>query len=177
MSAPSNATSSADAPTRRPLPWVPVLLVTALVSYTVVRLQGLGDGLPYDPGPPLPTVDVQAGAVGETLDRLRQAFLDGRSARVIGEPTRQYPCWPLAGIERERALRVLAAMRAQQPGPLCDAVTAGIEAGDAFVLEEELFSARAADDWRDWSHELFHQGGRRRLLVVPIDLRRHPRAR
>ncbi len=177
MSAPSNAAPSPGAPTRRPLPWMPVLLVTALVSYTVVRLQGLGDGLPYDPGPPLPIVEVKAGAVDETLDRLRQTFLEGRSARVIGEPQQRYACWPLAGIERERALRVLVAMRAQQPGPLCDAVTAGVEAEDAFVLEEELFPAHPADGWRYWSHELFHQGGRRRLLVVPIDLRRHPQAR
>jgi len=162
---------------RRPLPWIPVLLAAALVSYTVVRLQGIGDSLPYDPGPALPTVDVASGSVTETLDRLRDAFLGKRSARVVGAEPRRFACWPLAGIERERALRVLSAMSAQQPGPVCDAVSALVATDEVFVLEQEVFPRTQDERWRYWTRELFAKGGRRRLLVAPIELSRFPEAR
>jgi hypothetical protein len=154
-----------------------VILAGALISYTVVRLQGLSDRLPYDPGPPLPIAEVEPGNVLETLGRLRATFLDGRSARIPGDGVELHECWPLAGIEYERALRVLASMREQQPGPLCDALTALVEQRRAFVLEREVFPLTTGEHWRYWTHELFARQDRRRLLVVPIDLREFPQAR
>ncbi|MGC6488096.1 MAG: hypothetical protein ACON4Z_10650 [Planctomycetota bacterium] len=167
-----------NAPSRRRFPvFALVLLASALISYTVVRLQGVAGRLPYDPGPPQPTVEVVAGDAAQTLDRLRATFLDGRSARVLGDDGALYESWPLAGIEYERALRVLGSMRERAPGPLCDALRGLVEQRRAFVLEREVFPPRADGDWRDWTCELFAAGGRRRLLVVPVDLRAFPGAR
>lgn len=154
-----------------------VILAGALISYTVVRLQGMAGKLPYDPGPPQATIEVAAGSVMETLERLRVSFLDGRSARVTGDGGELHECWPLAGIEYERALRILESMNVKDPGPLCEALTSLVEQRRAFVLEREVFPLNTGENWRYWSYELFHKGERRRILVVPIDLREFPEAR
>ncbi|MEC8653382.1 MAG: hypothetical protein VXY92_12560 [Planctomycetota bacterium] len=162
---------------RRSLPWLPAILAVALVSYTVVRLRNLSENLPYDPGPAHATTNVAPRDAGEPLDELRRTFLSGRSARVLDDPPRLYECWPLAGIERERALRVLQTMRAEQPGPLVDALDALVARRGVFVLEAEIFPRESGERWRDWSVELFQHAGRRRLLVAPIDLTEFPAAR
>jgi len=154
-----------------------VILAGALISYTVVRLQGMSGRLPYDPGPPHPTVQVATGSVVETLSRLRATFLDGRSAQLTGSAGQLHECWPLAGIEYERALRVLESMKAEAPGPLCDALTALVGQRRVFELEREVFPQEPGERWRYWTYELFEQAGRRRLLTVPIDLEEYPQAR
>ena len=165
-----------SAPTRR-VPWFPLILAVSLISYTAARMSGLDDRLPYEPGPALAQENVAPGTPDQTLDRLREAFLRGRSACLLTQPPRLHECWPLAGIEFERALRVSASMQQQRPSPLHDAVCELIEKRRAFVLEEDLFGDNSTHPWRYWTYELFHQGGRRRLLVVPIDLAAFPRAR
>ena len=152
-----------------------VILAGALASYTVVRLQGLSGRLPYDPGPPHPTVELHSDDAVEALDQLRTAFLDGRSARTADG--RLYECWPLAGLEYERALRVLASSELGEPAPLRAALRALVERRRAFVLEHEVFPPTAGKRWRYWTHELFEKGGRRRLLTAPIDLEEYPQAR
>ena len=154
-----------------------VILAGALISYTVVRLQGMAGKLPYDPGPPQATIEIAAGNVMETLERLRISFLDGRSARVAGDGGELHECWPLAGIEYERALRILASMKEKEPGPLCDALTTLVEQRRAFVLEREVFPLNTGENWRYWTYELFATDGRRRILVVPVDLREFPQVR
>ena len=104
MSDAARTDTDADVAARRGLPWVAVILAGGLISYTVSRLSHLSDHRPYDPGPAYPIVDVAAEDATSELDALRQAFLDRRSVRREGEAERTLSCWPLDGIERERAL-------------------------------------------------------------------------
>ncbi len=155
---------------------MPAILLVALASYTVFRLQHLATNLPYEPGPPLPFTEVAAAGDADLATRLRQVFLDGRSANVLGEPGVRYECWPLAGLERERARRMLDELRAREPGALVEALRELVEGERAFVLEAEPLP-QSADGWRYWRAELFAVRDRRRVLFVPIDAARFPDAR
>ncbi len=160
----------------RRLRLMPVVLVVALVSYTVFRLQHLSQNLPYEPGPPLPVTTVTETGGAPLAAELREAFLAKRSAAMPGEAGARYACWPLAGIERERARRFVTALRTEQPGPLTDALGELVEADEAFVLEAEPLPDEA-DGWRYWRKELFAVRERRRVLFVPVDTARFPGAR
>ena len=162
---------------RRRLPVLLPVLVVGLVGYTIFRLSHLSDHLPYNPGPAYPVTTLPASDGQPDLAAMRTAFLARRSVRLSQSGSPTLSCWPLAGIERERALRVLAEMRGERPSPLCSALAAAIESDEVFVIERDVFPAAAGPRWRYWTHELFRHNDRRRLLVVPVDLHDYPQAR
>ena len=166
-----------DGPQRRRLPLLLPVLIVGLAGYTIFRLSQLEDHLPYNPGPAYPVTTVLLNNGRPDPEAMRTAFLSKRSVRTTTSGPPVISCWPLAGIERERALRVLAEMREAQPGPLCAALSIAVENGEVFVLEQDVFPADAGPRWRYWTHELFRHNDRRRLLVVPVDLHDYPQAR
>ena len=166
-----------DSQQRRRLPLLLPVLIVGLASYTIFRLSHLTDNLPYNPGPAYPVTTVLLNEGRPDLEAMRTAFLSKRSVRTAPSGPPAISCWPLAGIERERALLVLAEMREARPDPLCAALSATVEKGDVFVLEQDVFAGAGGPRWRYWTHELFRHNHRRRLLVVPVDLHDYPQAR
>ena len=157
-----------------------------IVSYTVFRLQYAANNLPYDPGQALPAVEV-APAPSETLpERLRSTFVQRHSARITttsGEADVR-EAWPLYGLERERAIRLLdeqiqAAHKlppADRNRETCEHLATVVAAREligsenAFVVEQELMALPQGGDWLYWTSPLFETKGRRRILYVAIDL-------
>ena len=83
----------------------------------------------------------------------------------------------LTSAGRAKTNKEWASMKEKEPGPLCDALTTLVEQRRAFVLEREVFPLNTGENWRYWTYELFATDGRRRILVVPVDLREFPQVR
>lgn len=177
--------------TSKGMPLLAGIAAIMIVSYTVFRLQYAANHLPYDPGKPLPTVEVPVEPAADLPVLLRNAFLSQHSAQLVattGELLTIYEAWPLFGLERERAIRQLdeqieAARKmpvAQRNSDTCQhlatvvAARKLIETDAVFVLEEELETMNGHGDWRYWSSLLFKTKDRRRILHVSIDLDEFP---
>ena len=168
------------------MPLVAGIAAIMVVSYTVWRLQYAANNLPYDPGRPFAVIDVSAEPPETLAARLRNAFLSQHSARLTtttGEPT-THEAWPLFGLERERAIRLLderigAARRLppeQRNSDTCQHLAKIVAArkligtDNAFVVEHELETLSDQGNWQYWHTLLFEKKDRRRILYVAIDL-------
>ena len=108
------------------MPLVAALAAVLVVSYTVFRLNYAANNLPYDPGDPLPAVEVRVHSAAERTARIRETILSRHSVRVVDERTGKsddatdttatqakvleaniLQVWPLRGLELERAIRYL----------------------------------------------------------------------
>ena len=172
------------------MPLIAAIAAVMIVSYTVFRLQYAANNLPYDPGLPHPTVDVAAEPAATLTERLRSAFASRHSARVTtasgSADTRE--AWPLFGLERERAIRLLdeqiqAGRRRpieQRTADTCQhlatvvAARKSLDEAHAFVVEAPLKPLPEQGSWRYWSTLLFEKNARQRILYVAIDLTQFP---
>ena len=103
------------------MPLVAALAAILVVSYTVFRLNYAANNLPYDPGDPLPAVEVRVTSPAERTARIRETILSRHSVLVVDERTgkpddatdanatdaKVLEVWPLRGLELERAIRYL----------------------------------------------------------------------
>jgi len=171
---------------RRRVPWFGAILVVLLVSYTIARLRGAADSLPYDPGDPYPVVDVDATDDAQRSQRIAATLLDRKSVRLRGAgedgADLTVSAWPLRGIEYERALRVLGELRDELAAiprdnrtPSDSSKLAQVAAAQTLVEQDRVFVLEqpapltGGDRWHYWDLRLFEKGGRRRFLYAPID--------
>lgn len=179
------------------MPLLAAIAGIMVISYTVFRLNYAANNLPYDPGDPLPPVEVTASSPEQLAPGIRNAILSRHSVRIAtisqdgalsqdgttsntSEAT-LLEVWPLRGLELERAILRLderIAHARQQPAGGRDAdsreqlavhVAARklIEQDRAFVIEDDV--PASVTGWHAKLLPLFQTKDRSRVLYVPID--------
>jgi len=173
---------------------MPLLAIAAaimVVSYTVFRLNYAANNLPYDPGDPLPPVEVIGSSPKEVPALVRNAIISRHSVRLT-PPTDNKPSggtnestllevWPLRGLELERAILRLdghiTSAREQQASEL-DANSSGqlavlvaarelVEQDRAFVIEGT--PPATVPGWHTKLLPLFKTKSRTRVLYIAIN--------
>lgn len=114
------------------MPLLAAIAGIMVISYTVFRLNYAANNLPYDPGDPLPPVEVTGSSPAQLGPRIRNAILSRHSVRIVpssrmeagsradtasqtetgseNQPTSApsnatlLEVWPLRGLELERAI-------------------------------------------------------------------------
>lgn len=174
------------------MPLLALIAGVLVISYTVWRLQYAANNLPYDPGPPLPAIDVTATTAEELSVAMREAFLSRHSARTLkarGDgtpdptaPPKLYGAWQLRGLELERAIRYVDKMIAGlRNAPLdsrdsdsCQrlatlvATRKLIDQDRVFATDGAVMPLKETPRWHVWNLMLFQKKKRQRWLYAVI---------
>jgi hypothetical protein len=167
------------------MPLLAAVAAIMVVSYTVFRLNYAANNLPYDPGDPLPAVEVTGSSPEQLTPLIRNAILSRHSVRVAppseaAEAT-LLEVWPLRGLELERAIlrldeRIVSARQQPASGRDADsreqfavlvAARELVEQDRAFVIEAGM--PTAVPGWHAKLLPLFQTKNRNRVLYIPIN--------
>lgn len=173
------------------MPLLATVAAIMVVSYTVFRLDYAANNLPYDPGDPLPAVEVTGSSPEELTPLVRNAILSRHSVR-IAPPSESaatsdsaeatlLEVWPLRGLELERSIlrldeRIASAREQPASGRNADsreqlavlvAARELVEQDRAFVIEDS--APASVPGWHAKLLPLFETKNRTRVLYIPIN--------